>query len=502
MDVRTNASTYFRKGRWLSLLLLIGLSTHSGINLAQEVPPAPMDGMINTLDIDTFRGYTFLTTMIHDYDDEEETSNTGIDIDEDGIAAEMDLDYETRYLFPTWEFAEEALDNFDFKNKGRVLGKLTSWHKKTKTRPAFLTKAEMKEFVESKQGVEFQQMYYVLRELQEKEDAAAKKEGRPSYKINLTSVGHFFAFAAGAGTLVTLDDKNYFYNRGYSFGPDGYEKGNERSGRSYSASPEHAANDVSHKKYLDDLEELLEGDEDPLFYEVVLDALLASDVRDLSRLSNLGQSVATDFITVYAAELRRNYMVNLDPGLWEWQNDYIESTLISAYCSSSDGMMAIKQTGKGLSTKRVQTTIRLKKAPLYKWWELNPETKRSGIGKTQYERRLLQKMITTYLRENHGELVETVEANIRYYRKSNGTDIFRAFAEYLNNYKTPAKLKNTRKLTDAMLALVEQIQESADEITEWIHDEYEWTLPQKADKPWDGKRMGRGERSALSSSVR
>ncbi len=469
---------------------------------AQQMPPEPMEGMINTLDIDTFRGYTFLTTMIHDYDEEDESSNTGIDIAEDGIAAEMDLDYESRYEFPTWEFAEEALDNFDFKNKGRVLGKLTSWHHKTRTRPAFLTKNAMREFVESKQGRTFTGMYTVLRELQSKENAEAKEEGRQAYKINLTSVGHFFAFAAGAGTLVTLDDKNYFYNRGYALGPDGYEDGNERSGRSYSASPEHAANDVSHKRYLDDLEELLEGDEDELFFEVMLDSLIASDVRDLSRLSDLGQSVATDFITVYAAELRRNYMVDLNPGLWEWQNDYIESTLISAYNSSSDGMMTIKTTGKGLSNGRTQTTIRLTKAPLFKWWELNPKTGRSGIGKTQYERRVLQKMITTYMRENHPDLIKDVERHIKYYRKGNRSDIFRAFAEYLNNYKTPTRLKNGQKLTDAVLALVDQMQESADEITEWIHEEYEWTQTQSGDKSWDGRRLGSAERSAISRSVR
>ena len=60
------------------------------------------------LDLDDFRGRTFLATML---------------AEPDGIVAEMDADWDkTTYEFPDWEEVQRALDNFDTKNTRRVRG--------------------------------------------------------------------------------------------------------------------------------------------------------------------------------------------------------------------------------------------------------------------------------------------------------------------------------------------------------------------------------------------
>jgi hypothetical protein len=403
----------------------------------------PLDTEL-VIDLDLFRGQTFLSTMLYESEDA---------VAESGIVEQMDFDYEKTYEFPSWEQVEHGLTHFDSKNVRRV-------KRAFKDDSGEYSQTKLKAFVDKVAGREY------------KIDNLWKLLSDNGVKGKLTSIAHFFALAGSAGNLVIIDDQNYFYNIGY-------EDGEERSGRSYSASPEHGANDVSHKRYLTDLDDMLSGDEEDLFYSIMMRVLTNTDDSEFEDLTEKGQSVATDFIAVYVAELRRHLMFDLHPNRKEWSNDYIEVTLISALCNELGSKIVVKQTDKD-----GYTVYRFKEEPLWKWWELNPKTGRSGIGKTQYERRVLQRLVSKYIRKNHSDLAKKISGIV----KTRG-DLFQGLAEYLNNFDTPTELgTDGEELTAAIVDLVAVVQEDAEEIEEFIYSRDKRLRPLPSDEPWDGVR--------------
>jgi hypothetical protein len=112
-----------------------------------------------------------------------------------GIKANLDDDYLHQYLFPDWNTMHDALYNFDGKVVGKVLG-------------AFTDRAiGLKQLTDSMAGKTFTPANIVT-QLQ-----AAPSHGRDVY-----TTAEVMAMAAGAGTLVTLDEKTYYYNYGYASG--------------------------------------------------------------------------------------------------------------------------------------------------------------------------------------------------------------------------------------------------------------------------------------------
>ena len=138
-----------------------------------------------------------------------------------------------------------------------------------------------------------------------------------------------------------------------------------------------------------------------------------------------------------------------------------------------------------LSNKQIKdgyTVYRFKEEPLWKWWELNPKTGRSGIGKTQYERRILQRLVSKYLRKNHKELTQKIAGIV----KTRG-DLFQGLAEYLNNFDTPMELgAKGKELSAAIVELVLVMQEDAQEIEEFIYKNDRRLKPLESDQSWDG----------------
>jgi hypothetical protein len=267
---------------------------------------------------------------------------------------------------------------------------------------------------------------------------------------NIFALAHFIGMASGAGTLVRIDAENYFYNFGYR---DGGEADDVKSGRSYGAGPGHAANDASDIFYLNELEQLLKEDDRPQeFYRAFLELLTAADTSGYGRLTEQQQTVATDLLAIYTAELDRHLMVNLNPSQHPWENDLAEATFVSLFNTES-GMMY--QDGS------------LTKAPLRQHWAKSSFSNRSGIGITRNDRRALQQKISAYLREYHAEEIAELESLIGSRRDG---DIFRGLMEFINNASTQGKIKaNAQSITDTFVALLQITKTEADDIVTYVN---------------------------------
>jgi hypothetical protein len=115
--------------------------------------------------------------------------------------------------------------------------------------------------------------------------------------------------ASGSGTLVTIDPENYFYNVGY-------QRPNVKSGRSYAVAQGRSLLDPSDKDYLSEMADYLKPSsttDASSFFAAILKVLTSCDSSGFAALPANAQVVATDFVTIYTAELERHVMVNLAP---------------------------------------------------------------------------------------------------------------------------------------------------------------------------------------------
>jgi hypothetical protein len=343
-----------------------------------------------------------------------------------GIKSHFDADFVQTYQVAGWTKVKAAYQNFDKKIQKTVLS-------------AFEDGEDgLKNLVISLQGSEFSpdSMVTLLRQ---------HYHGRG----NIFALAHFLSMASGAGTLVTIDEENYFYNFGYR---DGSLADDVKSGRSYGAGPLHAANDASDIFYLNELEDALktdEGVED--FYRSFLKILTSTDVSGYETLSPKFQTVETDLLAIYTAELDRHLMVNLDPAKHPWENDLAEATFVSIFNAEIGKMY-----------KDGQFVI----APLKDHWSKSDVSNRSGIGITRKDRRSLQKIVSTYLREHASKTVVALEKIIG--TRKDG-DLFRGLMEFLNNNDNQSAVTmNAQKIEDLTVKLLMQMKTEAAEIEQSI----------------------------------
>lgn len=252
---------------------------------------------------------------------------------------------------------------------------------------------------------------------------------------------------SGSGTLVLVDDANYFYNVGY-------QDDNVSTGRSYAASGGRLLLDPSHRDYLRILHALLKStDEDAAFYRSVMELLTATDSRRVSTLTADGQVVFVDFVSVYTAELERHEMAGL--GLRApWGIDYAEVTLVADYGAASGMVMEdgafVAGTAQAYAAK-------------------------SSIGNVRGEFGRLSRLITAYLRQpehsprlvdrlvdltpiEDGSLAASVEGNI-----------FRRVLTYLNiRSSAPEAQRNADEIADAMVDLLDAVRADHAAITAFI----------------------------------
>ncbi len=370
----------------------------------------------HSLDLNSFKGKTFLQAMM-------DTKN--------GIKANLDEDYATTYTFASAADVVAALDNFDTKIVKNITGAFTNG------------KQGLKDLAKSLEGQEFTPATVV-------DVIKENYEG----KGNIFALAHFFAMASNAGTIIRINDENYYYNFGYKAGE---EADDVKSGRSYGASPVHNANDASDVMYLNELQDFLTTtDNVKSFYQTLLEVLTSTSTSGFSKrgFSDKAKATATDFVTIYTAELDRHVMVDLQPSVHPWENDLAEATFVSIY--SAQAGMLIKEGS-------------LKEAPLKDFWAMSSSGNgRSGIGIGRKDRRHLQQLISQFERDNNPEVVEAVEALIG---KKSGGDLFRGLMEYLNNEQNQKSVqKNAQAITTAFVEFLMQVQQDVDKITESIQE--------------------------------
>jgi len=362
--------------------------------------------MQHALHLQDFDGSPYLLVMLQDH----------------GIKANLDADYATTYEVPSWTTVREGVQSFDAK----VLRKIARSFDSTTGMYHLASSLEGKAFTpESMVGL-----------------VSHAGSNRPS---DVYTVAEVLAMASGAGTLVTIDDHNYFYNYGYR---SGAEADDVKSGRSFGASPGHPANDASDTFYLGELGKLLTGNPDPTaFYSTLVDTLTRSHVAGFAALPTLGQAVATDFLAIYTAESDRHIMSEL--GAHAWENDLAEVTFVSTW---------------GTAVGKVMKDRHLVDGTPKDYWAMSPVSNRSGIGETRYDRRALQRAITSYERVHHPELVAAIEA-ITGHR----TDMFGAVMTYLNDSRfltDQAALRSlpTEALRRAFVAFLVQVRVDASDM--------------------------------------
>lgn len=276
-------------------------------------------------------------------------------------------------------------------------------------------------------------------------------------KINAApfDLATLYALTGGLGVKVKIDEFNYNYHVLYKTGKT---KPHEEvmSGRSFASAPAHGASDASDPEYLRDLRKYLESTSDVKpFYRAMILALANSDTQGWATLPDLGQSVLSDFLTVYTAEADRHMMVNLQAGNHPWEIDLAAVTAVSAV-SAKTGKVIIG----GVVTE----------SDLNGWFAPSPNNKpdgpqRSGIGITRKDRQKLQRAIHAFeMGTPDGKLmIADIQAIIGV--KNYKNDVIQGVFEYLSNPYTPESMgPKATQLADLMARFIEAASNDADEI--------------------------------------
>jgi hypothetical protein len=272
--------------------------------------------------------------------------------------------------------------------------------------------------------------------------------------LALSSIAALSLLGSGSGTLVQIDSRDYLYNVGY-------EKPNVKSGRSFGVSSTRAALDPSDTLYLGELDDYLKQASDTDgqgFYRAILHILTKCDSSDFGAINPGAQTVGTDFITIYTAELDRHAMVNLDVNKSPWEIDLAEVTFITAYGARSGMVMKNGTLAAGTAKDYY-----------------GQGTTGGGIGDTRRDFTKLATLITSFEMDpaHHPDLVQAVVKLTPIQDTAISSqvagDIFRRYLVYLNRpeFETPIA-GNADAFTDSMIALLQQIQADQEQITAYI----------------------------------
>jgi hypothetical protein len=255
--------------------------------------------------------------------------------------------------------------------------------------------------------------------------------------------GPIVAMGSGGGVIVHLGDgaqgnKTFFYvlsDRAKT------HKGGADLG-CYMSTPTHKGPlATSYNRYLKDLSSMPASD-DAVFFRHEIEVLASSDASSISKLSPLGQSVSTDFIGIYSAELYR--VVTGEVGQWEL--DMAEVTLIADY---------VRAAGKVIQLNGTTATL-ADGAPSYYYVP-------GGLLHKRPDRQKLQQLVTQAERKLNPSVVSAVESLIGV---SSSTDLFHDLASFLNT--TKADSVDKQKLIAAADAFLSQVRKDQAQITKFI----------------------------------
>jgi hypothetical protein len=282
----------------------------------------------------------------------------------------------------------------------------------------------------------------------------ANLKGNASPALAIDASADMALLASGSGTVVKITLASYFYNVGY-------QKPIVQSGRSFGAAPGRALLDSSDRDYLGEMAQLLEPGTTPdasPFYAAILKVLTSCNASDVTGLPPNGQVVATDFLTIYTAELIRHAMVNLAPGQHPWEIDLAEVTFLTAYGAPSGMVMQ-----KGALVPGTAVAYFAK------------GTKGSGIGETRADFVKLSTRITAFENDpkHHPELVSAIVKITPIQDKKTLSavdgDILRRFLVYLNRPEFQSDIQShSTNFVNAMVAFLKQINADNAEITQFV----------------------------------
>ncbi|MDA9951717.1 hypothetical protein N9D31_03975 [Oligoflexaceae bacterium] len=293
--------------------------------------------------------------------------------------------------------------------------------------------------------------------------------------VNRYKLSTFFGLACGGGITVVYNRYNYGLNVHY-------DVKEQRSGRSFGVGPGRKANDASDKKYLDDLEKYLAHDakNNHQFYVNLFKVLLTSDTKTYYKVAKDGQSVLTDFLSVFTAEQARNLMDGkVSP---HWDAALLEVTMLGNFHAGQDKFKIMYFNPQTKKTSFTTTTLAQKPcavpdkataAHMRDYWQFSRQytntqhCRRSGINITKREFRGTGALITRYVAQNNPSLYKAVIASLGVKSSKN---VFSTLSYFLINDKLPESLgsRKASQMTKAWVSFLDYINVNAPEITTWI----------------------------------
>jgi hypothetical protein len=279
--------------------------------------------------------------------------------------------------------------------------------------------------------------------------------------INTTpfDLATMYALTGGLGVKVKIDDNNYNYHVLYKTGRTNPSE-EVMSGRSFASSPGRGVADATDPEFLQDLQKYLKETQDERpFYRAMILAIANSDPSGFSRLSNAGQAVLADYLTVYTAEAVRHQMVDLKDGQHPWEIDLSAVTVASSL---------------SVEIGKIVTDGQLVNGDIGGWFAPSPNNKpggpqRSGIGITRRDRIKFTKAIHAFEQgtPDGRELIKKIQAIIG--SQQNGDDVIQGVFEFLSNRNTPNSLgADATKLADLVAEFIEVARHDADDIAKTI----------------------------------
>ncbi len=411
-------------GSLLLAILLIGSIHAVGAGFPGGAVLLPR-GPERTIDLSTLVGQTYLQAM--------QAAGSG-------IFDKTETDFGTAVTVANADQIAQDVNQFDSKVSQQVLGMFTNGQ------------ADFQSFVANIQGKSFSPQN--IRAGLQPFVAHANLKAKASPAIAVDASGDMALLASGSGTLVKIDSGDYFYNVGY-------QKPNVKSGRSYGAAPGRSLLDPSDKDYLSEMADYLKPATTPdagPFYTAILKVLTNCDGSGYAGLPAAGRVTATDFLTIYTAELDRHVMVNLVPGQHPWEIDLAEVTFLSSYGAASGMVMKNGALVPGTATAYFAVGAT-----------------GSGIGETRKDFVKLATKITTFESDpqHHPELVNAI-VNLtpiqdpKILPQVKG-DVLRRFLVYLNRPEFQSDIQShSGDLVNAMVAFVKQINADNAQITQFI----------------------------------
>jgi hypothetical protein len=284
--------------------------------------------------------------------------------------------------------------------------------------------------------------------------SSANLKPNASPNIAVDASADMALLASGSGTLVTIDQANYFYNVGY-------QKPNVKSGRSYAVASGRSLLDPSDRDYLTEMAAYLKPTTTPdagPFYTAMLRVLTNCNSSDYATLPASAQVTATDFLAIYTAELDRHVMVNLVPATHPWEIDLAEVTFLTSYGAASGMVMKNGALVPGTAVAYYAVG-----------------TSGSGIGETRKDFVKLATKITAFESgaQHHPELVNAIvnltpisDQKILSQVKA---DVIRRYLVYLNRPEFQSSIQShASDFVNAMVVFLKQINVDNSQITQYI----------------------------------